>query len=286
MRTRTWITLALLLPLFVGCNLFSVTAPQGADHHISQGNAAFDEGDYQAAINHYSQALAEEPNSPGANWGMARALLRETGTNGIQLLTDLTSYDALLVPGTGFRLLPLMEPEVLSDRRADELYTAIQGANDCLARIYLGTATNGEITPLLVSVDLAGTLLVEVLLLYRDTNQDRRINDLDGNLSPGFDADDAFVLDEALWSELQPHARAGIRAHTIEMLTLSQSALNFYISNNQLEHGLSGLDLENLRHWSSAFLSGFQARYGENPVETGPSTSQPGKGQTHPGSDR
>ena len=68
------------------------------------------------------------------------------------------------------------------------LYTGLIQANIHLKAIHDGEASSVELDAAAVALDYTGTLAVQGILLFRDTNTDNQINEADVNLGAFFDA--------------------------------------------------------------------------------------------------
>lgn len=249
--------MALLLAMLVGgCNLFSFTAPSGtATDLVYDGRQALWDGDYSTAIEKFQEALDEDPNNAAARWGIAKAYIRQTGYTSITIMAEVSGFE----DGT----LPFMSTPVDS---ANALYQGVIHANENLGAIFSGEASNSEYNAGSIALDYTGCLLIQGMLLFRDTNGDQVIDGNDFNLQAQLDALGDFQLDDNTWNTLTDEQQQALLDNVTNVLSNSAAALDTFLTD--LMEGMDdstmnvGFDTGNMDSVISEIMNGFNDNYG------------------------
>ena len=166
-KTLLWALLAVATLVLPGCNILEFTASDTDSNLTAKGQDDLRDGNFQSAIDNFTQALDKNPNNAEARWGRAKAYVRSTGFNTIQLMEELSTFT---VNKSG--QLPFMA-WTLTD--ANTLFQAVAQASLDLRAIYDGEASSPELNFKTIGLDYSGNLTINALLDLRDTNRDTRI---------------------------------------------------------------------------------------------------------------
>jgi|GEM_PF-1714297 len=240
--------------MFAGCNIFSSFAPDDAESQGMDGLVALQDGDYDKAIELYLKVLEEEPNNADAHWGLAKAYLRQSGYTTISIMAEIASFQS------SGALLPFMDDPVDS---ANALYEGVIKTNEHLLAIYSGEATNPELYDETIALDYTGSLALQAILLFRDTNGDGHIDGNDFDLNAQFNLWGEFEMDSDTWNNnITPAQQDSMYAMLEDLLVNSGDVLEFFL--NSLLEDLDeeefdvGFDTDNLDAVIEAILYGFE----------------------------
>ena len=257
-------TFSVLLALFVGgCNIWSFTAPsESSADYVHEGRSALQDGDYATAIEKFQAALDQDPNNAYARWGIAKAYIRQSGFTTIGIMDELSSFQA----GPAGTKLPFMTTSIDS---ANALYQGVIHANKNLMAISSGEATNEELNPSSIALDQTGCLLLQGILLFRDTDGNDTINSADFNLQAILDAANNFSFaDTSLWNSMSPEEQQAMYNNIDSLLTNSGAALDTFLA--ALDTSLtSGFNTGNLDSVISNIQGGFSDFYNGGGGKTG-----------------
>jgi len=157
------ITFLMLIGLS-GCNIFEFASPSDNQKSlIEEGREMLRDGDYEGAFNKFTEALENDPYNSELRYLRAKAAMRRTGTNAITLATEISTLETQSDTPV---MLPFLDPDRFMIARSD------------LGMIVDGSAT-GIIEPDDILIDFGVILAVNAILLFRDTNQDQVIDDID-----------------------------------------------------------------------------------------------------------
>ncbi len=188
-----FITLLLVLPfVFNGCNIFGWTGGESTDSLIDDGNKEMRDGNYEAALEKFAQAVAEDSLHSDALYFHAKATMYAANFNVLRLATMMSDADYF-----SDQDLPFMGPEWKADNsfEANNLYTSICIVYNDLNPIFYGK-THGTLDSNDIDLEYAIALAINGLLLFQDTNADGVINGADFNLDIIFDSiNDDFEID-------------------------------------------------------------------------------------------
>ncbi len=174
--------IALLLTMS-GCNMYEFSAGDDSTRDIiEEGKQDMRDGNYQAAFEKFDKALLGDPLNSELLYLRAKAAIRRTGTNTLEIMTALQSTDPQSPSGAS---LPFMNEDEWSDGRADSLYQGIQIVVDDLGKIFRNEADLG-IDSADIELDLMAGYAIWGLLSFRDTNRDKVIDGSDFKLNVFF----------------------------------------------------------------------------------------------------
>jgi len=185
MKTSILLLTVLLavLVMFTGCNIYKFTGPSDSQKTlIEEGKQMLRDGDYEEAFNKFDEALIDDPFNSEIRYLHAKAAMRRTGTNAITIATEVSQLETNSSDRSD---LPFMNTDSWPNERANPLYQGVIIANEDLQMINDSTAT-GVIKPKDIQLDLVIVLAVNGILLFRDTNGDKAIDDNDINLAAFF----------------------------------------------------------------------------------------------------
>lgn len=195
------IVLCVLLPVVLfglaGCNLFGWTSDNTVSL-IDEGNQLMRDGDYDAAVEKFAQAMEEDSTFSDARYYHAKASLRAAGFNAWTLAVTVTESDF-----KDDTELPLMGGTWAENDRekANALYGATITIYDDLLPIF-HNRTHGSIDSTDIDLDYAITCGLRGLLLFQDTNMDGVIDENDFDLDIFFDElQDDFEIDN--WEDFE-----------------------------------------------------------------------------------
>ncbi|MCB2199734.1 hypothetical protein KQI63_10030 [bacterium] len=242
----------LLMVVFGGCNLFSFTAPSDSstDDNLEDGRDALRDGDYVTAIEKFEAVLEDDPNHAFAHWGLAKAYFRQTGFTSITVMSEISAFDSGQMP-----FMTLAKPE------ANALYQGAINANIHLREIFVGNATNSELYDSTIALDFTGTLAIQTILTFRDTDVNDTIDSRDLDMNAFLNGSD---LDLSEWDQIDPAQQAQIDGIINSLLADSAgaiAALDVFIES--LDTSLtSGFDTDNLSGVLEGILDGFNGEFG------------------------
>ncbi|MFH0883169.1 MAG: tetratricopeptide repeat protein [bacterium] len=195
--TRLVVAVLAVGALSWGCNIFDSFAPsESADDYIADGRSALQDGDYATAIEDFQKAVDDDPTDARAHWGLAKAYVRQSGYTSIGIMTELSGFNTQTGENN---LLPFMQDPI---ERVNALYTGLIQANEHLKVIHDGDAWSDELDASAIALDYTGTLAVQGILLFRDTNADNQITSQDFNLAAFFDASGNLTFDPDTWTDV------------------------------------------------------------------------------------
>ncbi len=164
MKASALIITFLMLIGLSGCNIFEFASPSDNQKSlIEEGREMLRDGDYEGAFNKFTEALENDPYNSELRYLRAKAAMRRTGTNAITLATEISTLETQSDTPV---MLPFLDPDRFMIARSD------------LGMIVDGSAT-GIIEPDDILIDFGVILAVNAILLFRDTNQDQVIDDID-----------------------------------------------------------------------------------------------------------
>jgi len=222
----------LLALILAGCNLFSITNPSNsATDYIADGQKKYWDGDYAGAAEDFAAAIKENPQSGDAYWWHAKALIRTTGYTPIMLVDLMTEIDTLS------SILPFMD---WSSDSANMLYQVIYGVNDDMHLIFYDSVQSNELDYADIALDYALGLIIQGVLMLRDTNADSVINENDINLGAYF-IDGEFEIPDDQWNLLNDSDKEALINNVIDILDLFVD-VTFVIAEE-----IAGIDVDDLR---------------------------------------
>jgi hypothetical protein len=190
MQQRKYLLLVFLIvsTFIAGCNLFSLTNPTSSStDYLSDGQKKYWDGDYEGAAGDFAAAIEQNDENGQAYWWHAKALVRTTGYTPITLVNMITDIDTM---GSN---LPFMDWPADS---ANILYQAIFGVNNDLYLLFYDSVSIDELDQVDIALDYALGLIIQGILMLRDTNVDSVINDDDINLGAFFQDGDFEIPDD------------------------------------------------------------------------------------------
>lgn len=242
----------LLMVVFGGCNIFSFTAPSDSNtDNLEDGRDALRDGDYVTAIEKFEMVLEDDPNDANAHWGLAKAYFRQTGFTSITIMSEISAFESGQMP---FMTLPDME--------ANDLYQGAINANTHLREIFVGNATNSELYDSTIALDFTGTLAIQTILTFRDTNVDGVIDGNDFNMNAILNGSN---LDLDGWDNIGPDQQDQIDDLINTLLgdsTGAIAALDIFIESLDIDPGQTGFDVDNIGDVLGGMLDGFNGEYG------------------------
>lgn len=237
-----------------GCNIFESFAPsETADDFIADGRTALQDGDYATAIENFQKAVDQDPTDARARWGLAKAYVRQSGYTSIGIMTELSSFQTQT---GGNNTLPFMNDP---DYRVNGLYTGLIKANEQLKMISDGQSWSAELDAQAIALDYTGTLAVQGILLFRDTNADNQINSQDINLLAFFDSSGNLNFDPNAWSDAlldpnqDPEEMLNMAA---EIIGESSDVLTGLLTDVLGDSVDTGIDTENLDDVINSLIDG------------------------------
>ncbi len=256
MNRWTRLVVAVLAVGFVsiGCNIFESFAPsESAADYIADGRAALQDGDYATAIENFQKAVDEDPTDARAHWGLAKAYVRQSGYTSIGIMTELSGFQTQT---GGNNMLPFMGDPI---ERVNGLYTGLIKANEHLKLINDGDAWSAELDGSAIALDYTGTLAVQGILLFRDTNADGMINSQDINLAAFFNPSGDLTFDPDAWTSMLTDPNQDPEAMlnaAVDVIGESSDVLVGLISDITGDSLSTGIDTENLGDVISGLISG------------------------------
>jgi len=259
-RNRLIMSVLVVASLLVGCNIFDVLAPsESAADFIADGREALQESDYDAAIEAFTQAMEQDPTDARARWGLAKAYLRRSGYTSISIMTELSSFQTST--GTN-NMLPFMDDPV---ENVNALYTGLIQANIHLKAIHDGEAWSLELDGAAVALDYTGTLAVQGILLFRDTNVDNQINEDDVNLGAFFDASGNLTFDPDQWASMSASDAQAMLNSAVDVIGESSDVLAGIYADLTGDSVGTGIDMDNLDEVISDLITGLYSYGATNP---------------------
>ncbi|MEA3296841.1 MAG: hypothetical protein U9R56_03150, partial [candidate division Zixibacteria bacterium] len=182
-RKLIWGIAPLLLASLVisGCNIFSWTSGESSESLIDEGRQCMQDLDYSGAVEKFAEAMDKEPNNSDARYYHAKATMRASGFNPLQMAIDVSDNswddgDGLIFTGN----------DITKDK-ANKLFQAVKTVYVDLKPIYDGTTTSGDINANDIDLDMGVATFVKSILFFRDTNCDEIIDENDFDLTFMFD---------------------------------------------------------------------------------------------------
>jgi len=230
---RPFILIPILLAITItGCNLFSITNPtNSAADYLADGQKKYWDGDYAGATDDFASAIEEDPDNGDAYWWHAKALIRSTGYTPIMLVDLMTEIDTMS------SILPFMDWPADS---ANMLYRAIFGVNNDMNLIFYDSVQTNELNYADIALDYALGLIIQGVLMLRDTNADGVINEYDINLGAFF-IDGEFEIPDDQWNLLSDIDKERLINNVIDVLDLFVD-VTFVIGEE-----IAGIDVDQLR---------------------------------------
>jgi len=193
-RSKYLFTVLLILTAFItGCNLFSFTNPTSSStDYLADGQKKYWDGDYAGATDDFAAAIEEDSQNGIAYWWHAKALVRTPGYTPITLVNMIAEIDTMSSN------LPFMDWPADS---ANTLYQVIFGVNDDLYLLFYDSVSTNELDRVDIALDYALGLIIQGVLMLRDTNIDSVIDENDINLGAFF-RDGEFEIPDEQWDLL------------------------------------------------------------------------------------
>ncbi|MDP8241241.1 MAG: hypothetical protein P9X24_19305 [Candidatus Hatepunaea meridiana] len=247
-----------VLVMFTGCNIYKFTGPSDSQKSlIEEGKQMLRDGDYEGAFKKFDEALNNDPNNSEIRYLHAKAAMRRTGTNAITIATELSQLETNSADTSD---LPFMNFTTWPNTRANPLYQGVIIANEDLQMINDGTAT-GIIKPKDIQLDLVIVLTVNGILLFRDTNGDKAIDDTDINLEVFFQNGRLNLQGIfKIFEQLDAEAVNNLLTNISDILKVSGDVMGDFI-RNMAEDEESGLDedaldqvIENIQNGADMYL--------------------------------
>lgn len=219
--------------LLSGCNIFKITNPSNTStDYLAEGQSKYWEQNFEGAIADFEKAIEKDPDNGTAYWWHAKAKIRTTGFTPIALIGAITELDS------SGAILPFM------DWSADSLniiYDVLFDINDDLEKLFYESVSVGDVDRRNVIFDYALSLLLQGVMMLRDTNIDDTIDSSDINLGAYFQ-DGEFNIPTEEWEQLQQVHREALIDRIIYVLErFTDVAL--YISED-----FAGININRLRY--------------------------------------
>jgi len=192
------VVLPVLLFALAGCNLFGWTSSDNTESLIDEGNRLMREGDYDAAVEKFAQAMEEDPDLSDARYYHAKASIRAAGFNVLTLAATMSESEFEENAD-----LPFMGGTWAENNRdkANRLYGATITIYDDLLPIF-HNETHGSLDSVDIDLDYAITCGLRGVLLFQDTNMDGVIDENDFDLDIFFDdSSDDFEIEN--WEDFE-----------------------------------------------------------------------------------
>jgi hypothetical protein len=224
-KALLWPRVVLTAGVLAGCNMLAFTAGDDDDSYVVKGQDNLRAGNFDQAVEYFSKALARNPRNAEARWGRAKAYVRGTGENSIELMSELSDFR-----GSNGALLPFMDEGAWPDLTASGLLRAVQLAKTDLQAIYDGEASSPELNRETIGLDYAASLSIAALLNVRDVNRDGRITSDERNVFLAT-SDSAGVAFGGDWSALTPEERNDVAVSVKELVDAGADALAVVLSD-------------------------------------------------------
>ncbi|MCP4580840.1 MAG: hypothetical protein GY839_04435 [candidate division Zixibacteria bacterium] len=247
MRQSKYLFFAILLltSFIAGCNLFSFTNPTSSStDYLSDGQQKYWDGDYSGAVDDFAAAIEEDSQNGIAYWWHAKALVRTTGYTPITLVNMMTEIDTMS------STLPFMD---WSADSANTLYQVMFGVNDDLYLLFYDSVSTDELEQVDIALDYALGLIIQGVLMLRDTNVDSVIDESDINLGAFFQ-DGEFEIPDDQW-DLLSDADKEILIDNVIFIIDQFVEVTFVI----LEE-IAGIDVDELRDTADDIRDGLDER--------------------------
>ena len=172
----------LLVSLIIsGCNIFSWTSGESTESLIDEGIQCMHDLDYSGAVDKFAEAMENNPLDSDARYYHAKATMRASGFNPLQMTIDVSDND--LSDGEGL----VFTGDDITKIKANKLFQAVKTVYVDLKPIYDGTTTSGDIDANDIDLDMGVATFVKAILFFRDTNCDGIIDEHDFDLFFMFD---------------------------------------------------------------------------------------------------
>jgi len=237
--------LLILSTLIIGCNLFSITNPSNsATDYIADGQKKYWDGDYIGATHDFASAIEENPNSGDAYWWHAKALIRTTG------YTPIILVDLMIEIDTMSSILPFMDWPADS---ANNIYQVIFDVNNDMHLVFYDSVQSDELDYADIALDYALGLIIQGVLMIRDTNADSVINENDINLGAFF-INGEFEIPDDQWNLLADIDKERLINNVIAILDIFVD-VTFVIAEE-----VAGIDVDELRNTADDIRLGLDLR--------------------------
>lgn len=193
-----------------------------------------------------------------AHWGIAKAFVRKSGYTSISIMTELSGFESASGQNN---LLPFMDPFLNPIDKVNLLYEGLIQANEHLQFIHSGQAWSTDLDGDAIALDYTGTLAVEGILLFRDTNSDGHINAQDVNLMAFFDGSGNLSFDPNAWLSVIQDPNQDPEAmlqSALDVLGESSDVLAGIVNDLAGDSIATGIDTENLDVVIEDLLNGVQ----------------------------
>ena len=237
------VVVPVLLFGLAGCNLFGWTSSDNTESLIDEGNRLMREGDYDAAVEKFAQAMEEDPTFSDARYYHAKASLRAAGFNALTLAATMTESEFEEDADFPFMGGTWTEP---TPEKANHLYGATITIYEDLRPIF-HNETHGSLDSVDIDLDYAITCGLRGVLLFQDTNMDGVIDEDDFDLGIFFDeVDDEFEIDnwEDFEAEIGEQSVDEYLDEILEFVEESTGVLDNIINSMSEGEGLSPTDVD------------------------------------------
>ena len=244
-RKYLFLIIVILTAFIAGCNLFSFTNPTSSStDYLSDGRQKYWDGDYAGAADDFAAAIEQNGRNGRAYWWHAKALVRTTGYTPITLVNMMTDIDTMS------SILPFMDWPAAE---ANGLYQVMFDVNNDLYLLFYDSVSVDELDQVDIALDYALGLIIQGVLMLRDTNLDSLIDGNDINLGAYFQDGD-FEIPDDQWDLLTDIDKNALIDNVIFILDRFVE-VTFVIGEE-----IAGIDVEELQSTADDIREGLENR--------------------------